>query len=266
MALKRWVKDVGNILMVLVIFTEKKPIQAIKSFFARSAFLLLPASVLVIKYYPDLSRSYDPWTFQAHYVGITTNKNVFRDAPVHLHAGALVDVPRFPGCRGNAEGQDSGFVFLLLLVMTAWVLHMAQSSTALVCAGGLGACVVLGMRLPVIRAKLDRLEVYCGVALVLVLVLQVSGLWSWLTAEFAQMVGRDPTFHGRTAIWAALLKQDINPLLGAGYYSFWSVERAHVISEHYYYTLNEAHNAYLETYLNSGLIGLFLLVMSSCPR
>ena len=57
------------------------------------------------------------------------------------------------------------------------------------------------------------------------------------------------------------IKSDINPLLGAGYYSFWSAERNQRLSEKYFYNLGEAHNAYLETYLNSGLIGLLLLIV-----
>ena len=33
------------------------------------------------------------------------------------------------------------------------------------------------------------------------------------------------------------------------------------VSEGFYYHLNEAHNGYLETYLDGGLIGLFLLII-----
>jgi O-antigen ligase len=36
--------------------------------------------------------------------------------------------------------------------------------------------------------------------------------------------------------------------------------RAEKLSEKYHYALNEAHNGYLETYLNSGFIGVFLLL------
>jgi len=78
--------------------------------------------------------------------------------------------------------------------------------------------------------------------------------------ESAKLVGRDPTLHGRIDIWQAVLKEDSNPLIGAGFYSFWSAERNQRLSEKYYYLLGEAHNGYVETYLNSGLIGVFLLI------
>src|SRR5208283_4379819 len=259
-ALKRWVKDVGNIIMVLVMFSEIDPIEAVRTFFARCAYLIIPSSVLVIKYFPNISRSYDRWTFQAHYVGITTNKNVFGMALFICTLSLCWMFLDYWDAGGLRKDRTTGVLYLFLLVMTAWLLHIAQSSTALVCTV-LGVGVIWGMRLPAVRAKAGRLGLYTGVAAFLIVILQVTGLWTWLTAEFAQLVGRDPSFHGRTAIWAALLKQDINPLLGSGYYSFWSVERAQNISRQYYYTLNEAHNGYLETYLNSGLIGLFLLII-----
>ncbi len=36
-AFKRWVKDAGNVVMVLIVLSEKDPIQAVKALLARSA-------------------------------------------------------------------------------------------------------------------------------------------------------------------------------------------------------------------------------------
>ncbi len=47
--LKRWIKDLGNLVMVLILFTEKDPVEAAKRFL-RCAFVLIPLSVLFIKY------------------------------------------------------------------------------------------------------------------------------------------------------------------------------------------------------------------------
>ena len=44
--------------MVLVILTEKRPYEAVGVILRRLAFLLLPLSVLFIRYYPDLGREY----------------------------------------------------------------------------------------------------------------------------------------------------------------------------------------------------------------
>jgi exopolysaccharide production protein ExoQ len=74
------------------------------------------------------------------------------------------------------------------------------------------------------------------------------------------MVGRDMTLTGRTGIWSTLLKEGTDPLFGTGYYSFWMGDRVARMSANFFYSLNEAHNTYLETYLNSGLIGVALLL------
>ena len=73
-------------------------------------------------------------------------------------------------------------------------------------------------------------------------------------------LGREEGLSGRSLIWQRELSAPINPLLGAGYYSFWlDPGRVDLVSEDFYYKLNEAHNGYIETYLNEGLIGVFLL-------
>src|SRR5439155_25395634 len=53
-----------------------------------------------------------------------------------------------------------------------------------------------------------------------------------------------------------------NPVIGTGYYSFWSGSRAEKIAEKNGYTslLTQAHNRYLKMYLNGGAIGVFLLI------
>ena len=48
---KRWIKAIGDPAMVLVIATDGQPIAAFRRLFSRVGFLLLPTSVLLIKYY-----------------------------------------------------------------------------------------------------------------------------------------------------------------------------------------------------------------------
>src|SRR4051812_3288885 len=55
---KRWIKDLGNPIMALIILTETRPYVAVGTTLRRLAFLLLPLSVMFIRYYPDLGRSY----------------------------------------------------------------------------------------------------------------------------------------------------------------------------------------------------------------
>ena len=55
-AFKRWTKALGDLVMVLVVLSDREPISAVKRLFSRTEFLLIPLSVLLIKYYPTLGR------------------------------------------------------------------------------------------------------------------------------------------------------------------------------------------------------------------
>lgn len=74
MSFKRWIKELGNPIMALVILTEKRPYEAVGVVLRRLAFLLLPLSVLFIRYYPDLGRSYTPQGVQM-FTGVGVQKN-----------------------------------------------------------------------------------------------------------------------------------------------------------------------------------------------
>jgi O-antigen ligase len=74
-------------------------------------------------------------------------------------------------------------------------------------------------------------------------------------------MGRNATLTGRTEIWSGLLHFSGNPLFGTGFDSFWMGKRMERIwaAGGQLYGINEAHNGYLETYLNLGWIGVALL-------
>jgi exopolysaccharide production protein ExoQ len=259
-AFKRWFKDFGNIVMVLVVLSEAHPVESFRRLLARCTYVLIPVSVLVIKYYPDISRGYNIWSFEPFFVGITTDKNMFGMTLSVCVLTLLWMLLALWDAKAWVKDKTRLVQYLLLLAMTAWLLPISHSSTALTCAV-LGASLLFGVRVPTIRRHVRRLGLYIVVTTLLILILQAFvGLGDVFVQMFVQLVGRDPTFHGRTDIWSVLLKENINPLFGEGYSSFWSSERMQRISETYYYTLNEAHNGYLETYLNTGLVGLFLLI------
>lgn len=255
-AFKRWVKDFANVIMVLVVLTEQQPIEAVKAFLGRCAFLLIPPSVLLVRYYPDLGRHYDIWTGVASFCGVTTDKNLLG---MTLFVCAVSSFWILLGkYNSKARGRfiKESFAHMLILAMTFWLLVKAQSATATVCTL-LGCACLVGFRFPLIRSKARHLWPY-SIAIILMLVfLHFSVNLGGIVAE---LLGRNLTLTGRTDVWATLLNEPINPLVGEGFYSFWTDDRVRRVSAAFFYELNEAHNAYLETYLNSGLLGLALLV------
>ncbi len=77
-----------------------------------------------------------------------------------------------------------------------------------------------------------------------------------------QTLGRNTTLTGRTDIWKLVLPMAPNFFGGAGFESFWLGPRLEKVWDalpnlH----VNEAHNGYLEVYLNVGAVGLSLIVL-----
>ena len=80
----------------------------------------------------------------------------------------------------------------------------------------------------------------------------------FVAPTLVETVGRDTTFSGRTAIWSILPTLVQNHWLGAGYETFLMGPRLVRSARTYGYVFQEAHNGYLEVYLNLGWIGVFL--------
>jgi len=74
------------------------------------------------------------------------------------------------------------------------------------------------------------------------------------------LTGHEATLMGRGELWRRLLAYPVNPIFGVGFESFWMGDRLEFFHQGLPWTPNEAHNGYLETYLNLGLVGLFMLI------
>jgi exopolysaccharide production protein ExoQ len=253
-AFKRWFKDFGNVVMIMVILTEEDPLEAVRSVLLRMAYVLVTVSVLVIKWFPDIGRYYHKWTWTTCYCGITTNKNALGDAAMIGGLVLLWNIVDFGGYpRGGGKFKDN-WPDLLIFGMCLWLLHKAQSATSAACLM-LGALVFFAARLAWARNNIGRLA-WCGLGVVLVML--AFTVLPGFRGVVAGVLGRDVTLTGRTDIWEAALKLPTNPLLGHGFDSTWLSPKGHALSEEL--GIPHAHNGYLETYLNSGMIGVTLLL------
>jgi O-antigen ligase len=257
-AFKRWFKDAGNIILVLVILSEEDPVEATRAMFLRCAYVLVPLSVLVIKYFPDLSRTYAPWTGAVEYCGVSGSKNMLGSTLILYSIALLWEALELHDDQSGARKRFEKSSCVLFLGMIAWLFLKAHSQTSFACTL-LGGGILLAMRLSFIRSRASRIEIYAVTLALLFLlfnsVFDIAGI-------FVHALGRNLTFTGRTEIWQRVLGVPINPLIGTGYYSFWlDPNRVEKVSEGFFFHLDEAHNGYIETYLNGGLIGAFLLVV-----
>lgn len=253
-ATKRWFKAMGDVMMILVVVTDKEPTLAVKRFLARAAFVLLPVSVLFIKYYPDLGRSYNTWTWYPEYCGVTTYKNLLGTTCLVCGMGSLWSLVGAWTNRKlrNRKGHLAAHGATVLI--TVYLLRTANSMTSLSCFCLAGTLIVLTHQRSLgARIKAAHLVTAAVIAIAL------SGLFVD-PQTMLKSIGRDPTLTGRTEIWHAVLSLPTNPLLGHGFESFWMGDRLRqimILTKGQ--PLQEAHNGYLEVYLNLGLIGDALL-------
>jgi len=113
--------------------------------------------------------------------------------------------------------------------------------------------LILGLRM-VNTARIGTYLIVGGITI---------GLAQWMFGFidlFIQHLGKDPTLTDRTKVWALALQLQDDPVLGAGYDSFWMGDRLREIWSHYWWHPIQAHNGYLETYLSLGLVGLGLML------
>jgi O-antigen ligase len=139
-------------------------------------------------------------------------------------------------------------------VMIWWLFRMAQSSTSLVSLL-LGAMIML-----LVGRRFVNKRGITGYILIGLLAIAAAEMAFGLSAHVLKLLNKDSTLTDRTLLWADVLKVKINPLLGVGFESFWLGDRLKQLHENRAFQPNEAHNGYLETYLNLGLIGLFILI------
>src|SRR5690242_5591279 len=75
-AFKRWFRDLGNYFVILVVLSDPHPLEAVRTLLRRVCFLLVPLSILLIKYFPNIGKQYEVWSGNSMFVGATTGKNM----------------------------------------------------------------------------------------------------------------------------------------------------------------------------------------------
>jgi len=256
-AAKRWIKASGDLVMALVVVTDFDPAAALRTLVSRVSFVLVPASRLLIKYYPYLGRGFDRWSGEAANTGVTTDKNYLGVTTYILALGIFWQVlrlwkdRRLPNRSGQllAQGAVLGFA--------VWNLFTANSATSKACFL-LGTILILLTSSERLRGRPKTVQ-----AIVLTIIL-VGGLIKITGADdiVFQLLGRNDTLTGRTDIWQVLIPMAPNALVGAGFESFWLGPRLIKVWDAFPdLFVSEAHNGYLEVYLNLGAIGIILIIV-----
>lgn len=250
---KRWIRVVGDVGMVCIILTEAHPIEAVNYIFTRMAAVLLPLSVLFIKFFPSLGRAYSN-AGEPMWTGVATDKNGLGALCTMLGVALLT--------RGLALWSDptkrpwrrSAVVVWSLLGVATYLLVMINSKTALGCFAMASALIVLWERGP----RFVRTPSWMTCITVAMIGAVYAILFLGMNRGALSEIGRDSSLTGRTQIWQAVLSVPINPFLGTGFQNFWIGPRIGAVARQIGARLNQAHNGYIEMYINQGFVGLAL--------
>jgi O-antigen ligase len=138
--------------------------------------------------------------------------------------------------------------------MALWLLWTANSATAFAIFFLAGTVMVLAS-----RPALGRRPAFIHLLVVAMLSVVVSALFLNTGTSMVESLGRDSTLTGRTDMWRMILALVDNPWLGAGFESFWIGGRLEKMARIYATDPNQAHNGYIEVYVNLGWVGVAVL-------
>jgi len=251
-AIKRWIRLVGDLVMVLIILTEVKPAEALDQILRRFAILFIPLSIIFIKYNETVGRIYTTYGRQM-WVGVTGHKNQLGQ----LCAVCGIVLLR----RLLKQWPKIGILDAFLFGLTTYLIIGAESQTA-VLVFFVGALIV-GLQ-AFSKGDMKKVHRLIIMAFVFVLVLQAV-LIAVVNTSIMDLVfsstGRDSSLTGRVPLWQELISiGSRRPILGSGYASFWSSRLVYELWDKVHWTPVSSHNGYIDIFMNLGLIGVALLM------
>jgi len=72
---KRWIKEFQAVLIAFVVLSEPSARRAMESILRRTTYVLIPFSLLLIKYFPIYGVEYGRWSGSRYWIGVTLQKN-----------------------------------------------------------------------------------------------------------------------------------------------------------------------------------------------
>jgi exopolysaccharide production protein ExoQ len=253
---KRLFKDFGLLFVVALILTEKDPLEAMRAIYVRSAIVLLPLSFVFIKWYPNMGRSYGIGGEQM-VTGVTTQKNSLGEIVLIFTLFFIWDY--FESHPGGTKFRFKRLPWdlMILAFFALQLLHMSQSKTAMVCmmVGALLICRTGWLA----SRSISRLILVGGLAVPFVIFF--AQRFASILGPLLQALGRNLTFTGRTSIWQHITLDTVDPMIGAGYWNFWGGPGGLKVNLAMNSIVPNAHNGYVDIYLDGGVIALSLLAI-----
>jgi O-antigen ligase len=257
----RVLKDFGlTVLSALILLSDKSASEAVRAVYVRCACVAFPLSLLYTKYY-DVGKSFSrggDYTFS----GIATQKNSLGDMVMVFLFFIAWDYLQSRSGHRERLWDRRWWDHLALLLMGALLLFLSQSRTSL--AGVAVAFTLLASRNRWAASRAAKTAV-SGAAISLPVLLLFTQGFSSVFSPVLNALGRDATLTGRTGIWEKINGSTVNPLIGAGFWNFWSTSNGEALAAAVVGAeeagFKSAHNGFVDVYLDGGMIGCAVLVV-----
>ena len=268
-SLSRWVREVQAFIMASVVLSEPFPRHTMESIFKRTIYVLIPFSVLLIKYFPEYGVAFGRWSGSQMWIGVAQQKNgLGRLASISILFLVWALVKRWKAHETPANKYQT-HIDIFILAIAVWLLRGPGGDlfTSATSAYALGAALLVYFGLIVMKRY--NLKISMGLLMLMPVVIILFGIITVLMSGasvgfLASSAGRDASLTGRTDIWAELLPVAMQrPILGKGFGGFWTSKTIDL------FRISEAHNGYLEAFIGLGILGVLLIlafVLSCCRR
>jgi O-antigen ligase len=196
---------------------------------------------------------YGRWGGDTMWVGLTTQKNTI---------GIVSSISALFFLWSIIKGYRNNkiiFTDVVMLFMSLFLLFYgkAQSATAIV-VFFIGICIFTVISMLKSKPEFTGSSIILFVSILLLLI----PFYNIIITSVVEITGRDMTFTGRTRLWQELIGiASSHPILGVGYGGFWVGNLTYDLWDKFYYHPNQAHNGYIDVYIQIGLVGVFLLIM-----
>jgi O-antigen ligase len=263
---KRWAREFLAVLMAFVVLSEPSPRRAMESVLRRTAYILIPFSPVLIKYFPQYGVQYGRWSGGRMWVGVALQKNgLGRICMIAAFFLIWSLIRRWQG-KNPSVWKYQTHLEIIVLATTLWLItggHKTSATSLIALSMGLMAYATFYFM------KKNGKPVGAGLLMLVVALIILYGTTSVFTGQLklgfiASAAGRDETLTGRTEIWARLLPVAMQkPLLGGGFGGFWTPRTRDV------FRISGSHNGYLDVLIGLGFVGLALVsifLLSSCRK
>jgi len=263
---RRCVRSAGALVMVLVVLTERDPVGAVRALLRRLYLVVIPLSIVAIKYFRTIGVSYNWSGVEEMWTGLAVHKNNL--GQVAMCGGLVATWQILRNWTRKKLTLD-----LLLLVLTLWVLRGSKNSHSSTSILGflVGLVVLFGLQYFQRKGVYAKRVILVGVVVMTLLAPLVYSAFEAFDTTPVDLVleatNRDMTFTGRTGLWKDLLNNaEKNPVLGVGFGAFWVGRIGYAMYPLDNWTRatpewrpGEGHNGYLDAYVDLGVLGMVLV-------